>query len=91
VRGVLDHLRRDENLGDAAQVGELAVVRIELRIGSETSIVLGDLFLRRRAPNARDDEFLFGVDLVCDWQGILPFADTLKLALRVNSDVGRRG
>jgi hypothetical protein len=91
VRGILDHLRRDEDLGDAAQVGELAVVRIEQRIGSEAPIVLGDLVLRRRAPDAGNDEFLFGVNLVCDWQGILPFADTLKLALRGDSGVGRRG
>lgn len=68
VRGVLDHLRRDEDLGEAVQVGELAVVRIELRIGSEASIVRGDLVLRRRTPDAGNDEFLFGVDLVCDWQ-----------------------
>jgi hypothetical protein len=52
--------------------------------------VLSDLGLCRRAPDAGDDEPLFGVDLVCDWQGVLPFADALKLALWGNSGFGRR-
>lgn len=68
VRRFLDHLRRDEDLGDAAQIGELAVVRIELRINSQASIVLGDLVLCRGAPDAGNDESLFGVDFVGNWQ-----------------------
>ena len=56
-------LRRDEELGDAAHVSELTEVGIELRIGSQASIVLGDFVLGRGAPNTGDDELLFGVDL----------------------------
>lgn len=83
VGRVLDHLRRYEKLGEAGDVSELAVVGIELRIDSETPIVRGDLALRRRAPNAGEDQFFLGVDLVGDWRRGLLFVDAstgLKLA-----------
>ncbi len=81
VRSLLDHPRRDEDLGNARYVGELAEMGIELRIGSQASIVLGDLVLSRRTPDAGNDESLFGVDFVGNWQGcsVRSCADSMKL------------
>ena len=51
-----DHLRADDNLRDTRKIDELPIGWIERRIGAQPLIVLVNLVLRHRPPQAADDE-----------------------------------